>query len=317
MGTTVRVMGNAGGSYVCCGGYAGSSGGGGATQVGGGNRYVSGHHGVDGGNGGQGYTTSITGTNQVFGSGGGGGSRNGVDGIGGDGAGNAGKPGSSGVANRGGGGGGGAVSEYGGNGGSGIVVVGYDTTDPLSLQGTGGDSIVTTGNYRSHQFTNVGNNTFAVLKAGRCDVLIVAGGGGAINGWTTAGGGGGGGGQVIHLQNYGLGVLTYNIVVGGGGMIAQKGSNSIFNTITATGGGQGNSGSGGSGGGGGRGQIGGLEVTPPANLIPGITLDLRVHFSRLERNRAVRRVRGGQVQGQHGCRQLHGVPRELAVSERQ
>jgi len=131
---------------------------------------------------------------------------------------------------------------------------------------------VTTGNYRSHQFTNVGPNTFAVLKAGRCDVLIVAGGGGAISGGTTAGGGGGGGGQVIHLQNYGLGVSTFSIIVGGGGMIAQNGSDSIFSTITATGGGQGNSGSGGSGGGGGRGQIGGLEVTQPANLIPGIKM---------------------------------------------
>jgi hypothetical protein len=261
MGTTVRVMGNNGGID-----YGGPGGGGGGATV----------APSSGGQGGQGYTTSITGTNEVFGSGGAAGSRDRVIIIGGTGAGNSGSPGTSGVPNR--GGGGGAENEpaprtNAGSGGSGIVVVGYDTTDPLSLQGTGGDSVVTTGNYRSHQFTNVGINTFTVHKAGRCDVLIVAGGGG---GRTIYGdnfpGGGGGGGQVIHLQNYGLDVLTYNIVVGIGGQANSNGNASSFASITAIGGGSdhrdGGSGAGKSSR---KGRIG-LAVTPPANLVPGITL---------------------------------------------
>jgi hypothetical protein len=108
-----------------------TGGGGGAIQVG------SNGVGSTCGNGVEGYGTSITGSFQVFSSGGGGGGRP-HNAIGGTGAGNAGKPGTSGVANRGGGGGdeGTGTAAGAGSGGSGIVVVGYNITDPLSLEGS-------------------------------------------------------------------------------------------------------------------------------------------------------------------------------------
>lgn len=278
-----KVMGNDGGGYTS-GTYAGGAGGGGATQVGFGNNDSA------GGNGGQGYTTDITGTSDVYGSGGGGGSRGGGNGIGGTNAGNGGAPGGSGVANRGGGGGGGegvgVAGNTGGSGGSGIVVIRYDTTDSLSIEATGGDSVVTTGNYKSHLFTNIGSNNFVITKKGKCDILIVGGGGGGggQSGSFTPGGGGGGG-QVIHLQNYVLDASTYPITVGNGGIAgnwgssggAGNGGNSSFGSITSIGGGGGgggviNSKTGGSGGGGQRGGPGASAIAPSTSLIPEITL---------------------------------------------
>ena len=270
---TASVLGNRGGNHAS-GDLPGSSGGGGATNVGNGaTQYC-------GARGGQGYTSNILHlTDQVYGSGGGGGSRGNcccATAVGGTGAGSAGYGnGGSGTANRGGGGGGGGTpcsgTRAGGSGGSGIVVVAYDTTNPMSITATGG-SVATHGNWRSHQFTAVGADTFAVLTAGYCDVLIVGGGGGGAGGSGCSAGGGGGGGQVIHIRNYGLSVSTYSTTVGAGGSQNLPGSSSLFNDITATGGGQGNGGNGGSGGGGPRGGLGGLAITPPTNLIPGIVL---------------------------------------------
>lgn len=280
---TVRVMGNNGGSYIS-GGYTGGNGGGGATQPGFGTTSSIGS------NGGQGFTTNITGTSDTYGSGGGGGGRGGAaNGIGGTNAGSGGAPGTSGIANRGGGGGSGqsyGVATQGGNGGSGIVVIRYDTTDSLSIEATGGDSIITTGNYKSHLFTTVGSNNFVVTKTGKCDILIVGGGGGGAGSSPTglSSGGGGGGGQVIYIENYGLNVTTYPITVGDGGLpgpyggTSGNGGVSSFDTITAIGGGgggiggQGNAQNGGSGGGGQRGGTGGLAIAPSVNLIPEITL---------------------------------------------
>jgi hypothetical protein len=283
---SVKIMGNNGGSHSS-GVYAGASGGGGATQLGASN---SGSNGSTGGNGGQGYTTDITGTSDVYGSGGGGGGRGAPNGVGGTNAGTAGAPGGTGVANRGGGGGGGqsmGVATQGGNGGSGIVVIRYDTTDSLSIEATGGDSIVTTGNYKSHIYTTVGSNTFIVTKSGKCDILIVGGGGGG-GGSTPTGlssGGGGGGGKVIHLQSYVINASTYSVSVGDGGTAGQfggssgNGGDSSFGTITAIGGGGagvpgslGQAKDGGSGGGGYRGGTGGLAIAPSANAIPDVTL---------------------------------------------
>lgn len=111
----------------------GGSGGGGATQAG------ANGTGIAGGKGGEGYTSNITGANQVYGSGGGGGVYlGGTRGLGGTNAGNAGLPiagqttGQDGAANKGAGGGsashpGGAtiLVNFGGKGSNGTVIISY------------------------------------------------------------------------------------------------------------------------------------------------------------------------------------------------
>ena len=113
-------------------GYGAAGGGGGATAPGGngtkGDIYK-------GGNGGDGFSSDITGIMTVYGSGGGGSSTWGEAGIGGEGAGDgvyAGN-GKSGLANQGGGGGGGSRKFNGGAGGSGIVVLRFVITNDSSL----------------------------------------------------------------------------------------------------------------------------------------------------------------------------------------
>ena len=148
---------------------------------------------------------------------------------------------------------------------------------------TGGNTVITDGNFKTHVFTGPG--TFCVSSAGnpggstKVDYVVIAGGGsGGVN---CAGGGGGAGG--FRLSNCvgsipaptmsplvkSCGGITvsatgYPITVGGGGAGRPnsagnegiKGSDSVFSTITSTGGGKGsgtssgNGGSGGSGGGG-------------------------------------------------------------------
>jgi hypothetical protein len=145
-----------------------------------------------------------------------------------------------------------------------------------------GGTILTCGDFKTHVFTGPG--TFTVTDAGTgsgsntVEYLTIAGGGG---GGFNAGGGGGGGG---FRQNYpspttaGLPVTAqaYPITVGGGGTqictsgTGGKGNDSIFSTITSTGGGFGagapspTGGPGGSGGGGGNGS-GGTGNTPPVS----------------------------------------------------
>ena len=131
------------------------------------------------------------------------------------------------------------------------------------IAATGG-TVTTTGDFKMHVFT--GDGCFVVSNAGnsagsnKVDYLVVAGGGG---GHGDAGGGGGGGG--FRLSNeYGLPgptmsplanptgltvtASTFPITVGAGGTFPSGGSNSVFSTITSTGGG-GTGGTGGSGGG--------------------------------------------------------------------
>jgi hypothetical protein len=88
------------------------------------------------------------------------------------------------------------------------------------------------------------------------EYLVVAGGGGGGNGNGTGyeAGGAGAGGLLTGTQEFDDNI-TYTITVGAGGGAATNGSNSVFNTLTAIGGGYGasggtNAGSGGSGGGG-------------------------------------------------------------------
>jgi len=133
-----------------------------------------------------------------------------------------------------------------------------------------GGVITTNGNYRIHTFINSG--TFEVLGGASitCDVLVVAGGGGGGR-W---GGGGGGGGGVIYTNLLSVSG-TKNVTVGSGGagglngVNSTAGSNSIFDSIIAYGGGHGGGngsgsetagGSGGSGGGSSSGDDGGLGI---------------------------------------------------------
>ena len=151
-----------------------------------------------------------------------------------------------------------------------------NTADQNILQGafieaTGGNTILTCGDFKTHIFTADGN--FEVIGAGTSagsntvEYLVVAGGGGGGDGSGSGGGGAGGyrttypspatGGLPVSVQ-------TYAITVGAGGAFScsptargSSGVNSVFSTITSTGGGGGGSegplrtgADGGSGGGG-------------------------------------------------------------------
>jgi hypothetical protein len=175
-----------------------------------------------------------------------------------------------------------------------------DTTGippPAYVTATGG-TVTCCGDYKIHTFTGPG--TFCVSCAGNpvgsntVDYLVVAGGGGG--GASQSGGGGGGGYRESSGAASGcytaspLGacvsalpvtVQGYPITVGGGGsgqptscsaVKGCSGANSIFSTVTSTGGGGGGSNgpgaiglSGGSGGGGSDGGAGGSGNTPPVS----------------------------------------------------
>jgi len=162
------------------------------------------------------------------------------------------------------------------------------------ITATGG-TVTCCGDYKIHTFTGPG--TFTVCSVGNpagsdsVDYLVVAGGG---SGGTNHAGGGGGGG---FREGYNPGSYTasplatsalpvtatgYPITVGGGAPGApgpncngNRGSNSVFSTITSTGGGAGTGGGnpdntplgpGGSGGGAGRDfNTGGSGNTPPVS----------------------------------------------------
>jgi len=161
---------------------------------------------------------------------------------------------------------------------------------PLFVTATGG-TVLTNGDFKTHVYT--GDSTFVVSSAGnsagseKVDYLVTAGGGG---GASSVGGGGGAGG--FRLSNSigspnisplatptGITVTasTYPVTVGSGGAGAAsdggagaKGSDSVFSTITSTGGGFGQhsnpGGPGGSGGGGGYGSgTGGCGNAPPVS----------------------------------------------------
>jgi len=153
-----------------------------------------------------------------------------------------------------------------------------DLQEALFITATGG-TVLTDSNFKTHVFT--GDGSFVVATVGNpaggpsnVDYLVVAGGAG---GGGTIGGGGGAGGYRTTFPSPGcnagsfpISSTTYPITVGSGGSCATSGSNSIFSTITSTGGGAGSSGSGGtpggSGGGGGyAGGSGGTGNTPPVS----------------------------------------------------
>ena len=130
------------------------------------------------------------------------------------------------------------------------------TTPAIAPKADGGNVIGTDGTYWYHQFNS--NGTFTPQVGLTCDVLVVAGGGGG------AGGRGGGGGAGGFRTSTGLSLLSsLAVTVGAGGTAAPNGSvngsngfDSVFSSITSTGGGGGgrvtqNGLSGGSGSGGG------------------------------------------------------------------
>ena len=141
------------------------------------------------------------------------------------------------------------------------------TTPAIVPYATGGDIIDTDGTYWYHTFLSSG--TFTPQKGLSADYLVVAGGG--AGGFSAPGGGGagglrctvgatGGGGSLESPLSLASGT-NYTVTIGAGGAFVgstgfgASGSNSVFATITSTGGGGGGFGgqvglTGGSGGGG-------------------------------------------------------------------
>jgi hypothetical protein len=137
-----------------------------------------------------------------------------------------------------------------------------------------GGTITSAGGYWIHTFTSSG--TFTPTESLTCDYLVIAGGGGGEAGQgggggaggyrTTVGTSGGGGSAETPLS---LSATGYTVTVGSGGAANANGSNSVFSTITSTGGGAGgaysqvgdNGGSGGGAGGQGSNQAGGFATT--------------------------------------------------------
>ncbi len=157
---------------------------------------------------------------------------------------------------------------YGSNGFEGCTVDGWLGFATGSVQATGG-TVTDIGGYRVHTFT--GDGSFDVVRGGDVEVLVVAGGGG---GGGRSGGGGGAGG-VVYDASFAVAAgqtLTVTVGAGGGGGAGVgehglDGAASVFDSLTAMGGGGGGSDTrqtgadGGSGGGGRYGNNGGTGVS--------------------------------------------------------
>jgi len=134
----------------------------------------------------------------------------------------------------------------------GYQVLGFGTVAgaPEVLYAATGGTVTTDGDYKVHSFTSSG--TFAVTQVAsdpanaELDYLIIAGG---ASGGANSGSGGGAGGR-LYLENYtgitSTGGITVTVGAGGAGMSwgvpygrGNDGANSVFNSITATGGGAG------------------------------------------------------------------------------
>ena len=159
-----------------------------------------------------------------------------------------------------------------------------DVGFPEYITATGGNSIVTCGNFKVHVFTGPG--TFTVCSVGNpsgsttVQALVVAGGGG---GSSFFGGAGGAGGLVLDSDGFTVSATGYPISIGGGGAGASsnptpgnQGSNSTGLGYTANGGGIGGGGggsasAGGSGGGQGGNNPGTNTGNQPSVSNPGAT----------------------------------------------
>jgi len=130
------------------------------------------------------------------------------------------------------------------------------SSNASSFSATGG-TITESGGYRIHTFTT-SDQTFTPNSIGNVEVLVVAGGGGGGSGVASINNGGGGGaGGLIYNPSFAVTAKGYPVTVGNGGASDTNGENSVFDTITAVGGGKGGGlspsvagGNGGSGGGG-------------------------------------------------------------------
>lgn len=143
-----------------------------------------------------------------------------------------------------------------------------DVPEPVYMSATGGDTVLTSGDYKVHIFTQSGAfvvTTGDVPVVGNVvEYLVVAGGGGG-SASTTSGGGGGGG--YLTATNFTVVDSSITVTIGAGGGPYVSGNDSEFSTITSIAGGRGGrfdfSGDpGGSGGGGGASQYGSAAGTP-------------------------------------------------------
>ena len=159
------------------------------------------------------------------------------------------------------------------------------------ITATGGNAIVTCGNFKTHIFTGPGTFCVSALGAGQplsnnVEYLVIAGagGGGMGSGYDSAGGGGAGGFRTRTAlpgasplnapANLTITATSFPITVGGGGNgttsegSGNKGANSTFSSITSAGGGFGRygptPGPGGSGGGSHQ-SAGGTGNDPPVS----------------------------------------------------
>lgn len=140
----------------------------------------------------------------------------------------------------------------------------YASSNSFSIEGFGGNS------YLKRTFSS-GTTSWAtpsILEGYSSIALVVAGGG--SGGWDVGGGGGGGG--VIYNQNFVTsGTLTATVGAGGNPsgsghpQIGGSGSNSIFGSLVAIGGGAGGNYSGGAGQNGGSGGGGSSWSSNPGN----------------------------------------------------
>ncbi len=89
--------------------------------------------------------------------------------------------------------------------------------------------------YTVHTFTS--NGIFNISTPANVSVLVVAGGGGG--GGNQRGEGGGGAGGLIYNSSYFVAASLITVSVGSGGGRNAQGENSVFNTLTAIGGGRG------------------------------------------------------------------------------
>ena len=230
--------------------YHGYNGGNGFNQAGGSGGGGAGSKGIaplrqqdfNGGNGGRGIVSSITGTSIYYGGGGGGSANafktNATHGTGGDGGGAGGyNTAIDGEVNTGGGGGGAnskkinshsnvecSDTNKSGAGGSGVVIIKILSADLPKIKIL---DRINSLNTTEKTLTIIGLNTLKITKDINVDLLLVGGGGGGAGGGIITHekyqslftGGGGGGGEVIYLQDYKLqkGIYAINIGLGGVG----------------------------------------------------------------------------------------------------
>jgi Tfp pilus assembly protein PilV len=136
-----------------------------------------------------------------------------------------------------------------------VTITCPNITSP-SFSASGG-TITYSGGYTVHTFNSVGTFSFTSTGTKNLEVLVVAGGGGGGKAEASGGGdgaGGGGAGGVVYTSSYsvsGIGTnTTVTVGVGGAGTNSgtyptipkgANGNNSVFGSLTATGGGGGGS----------------------------------------------------------------------------